>query len=161
MKLNFYFLSSLILCLCQGNLKTFAQEIREYLNPNNGHKYIITEQMSWRSAQELAETMGGYLVTINDEAENNWLMANFANENTNFLWIGLNDENQEGEFVWVNGESVTYLNWADGEPNNNPQQGGENWAVLNGKANPFGRKEGTWSDAPRQAQLQAIIEIPQ
>jgi hypothetical protein len=161
MKLNYHYLiAGLTLCLAQGNIKTMSQEINKITNPENGHQYIITEIMSWQEAQKLAEKIGGYLVTINNENENNWLVENCLSDNTDFFWIGLNDEEQEGNFVWVNGEAITYLNWAEGEPNNNPAQGGENWGVLNGKANPFNRPEGTWSDAPQKAKLRGIIEIP-
>ncbi len=161
MKLNHYYLiAGLTLFLFQGSVKTLSQESKKLINPDNQHQYIITEIMSWQEAQNLAKNMGGYLVTINDEAENNWLVENCLNQNTDFLWIGLNDVEKEGNFVWVNGEAVTYVNWAEGEPNNNPAQGGENWGVLNGKANPFNRPEGTWSDAPKKARLKGIIEIP-
>lgn len=161
MKLNYHYLiAGLILCLAQGKIKTMSQEIKKNTNPENGHQYIITEIMSWQEAQKLAEKIGGYLVTINDENENNWLVENCLSDNTDFFWIGLNDEEQEGNFIWVNGEAINYLNWAEGEPNNNPAQGGENWGVLNGKANPFNRLEGTWSDAPQKAKLRGIIEIP-
>ncbi len=34
-----------------------------------------------------------------------------------FGWMGLNDHETEGTFVWSDGDSSTYRNWADGEPN--------------------------------------------
>ena len=91
-----------------------------YVNPANGHQYLFTREDSWLGAQEQAEALGGNLVTINDAAENQWLVDIFVQ--TNKSWIGLNDSsvygNQEGQFRWVSGEPATYRNWADVEPNN-------------------------------------------
>nr|WP_305081027.1 lectin-like protein [Okeania sp. KiyG1] len=35
------------------------------------------------------------------------------------LWIGLNDIQTEGEFEWISGETVDYLNWYPGQPEDN------------------------------------------
>jgi hypothetical protein len=138
-----------------------AEEIIKIINPDNGHEYFLTPEMSWESAQDLAKKKGGNLVTINDEKENQWLVENFMTPKTNFLWIGINDLEKEGNFVWISGEKSAYFNWALSEPNNNIQQGGEHFGTLNGIANPFDRTLGTWSDAPARAKLQGIVEIPQ
>lgn len=137
-----------------------AEEIMKIINPDNGHKYFLTPEMSWESAQAWAKKKGGNLVTINDEKENQWLVENFMTLETSFLWIGINDLEKEGDFVWISGEKSTYFNWAQGEPNNNIEQGGEHFGTLNGIANPFDRSVGTWSDAPARAKLQGIVEIP-
>ncbi|WP_330204908.1 C-type lectin domain-containing protein [Cyanobacterium sp. Dongsha4] len=142
-----------------ANYPINAEEKEIFTNPNNSHKYFLTSEMSWQEAQDLAEKMGGNLVTINDEKENQWLTKTFITPETNFLWIGINDQAVEGEFIWISGETSNYLNWAKGEPNNNPQQGGENFGVINGLNNPFKRPVGTWSDAPEQAKLKGIIEL--
>ncbi|WP_342597561.1 C-type lectin domain-containing protein [Cyanobacterium aponinum UTEX 3222] len=141
------------------NYSLNAQEKEIFVNPNNGNKYFLTSEMSWQDAQNLAEKMGGNLVTVNDEKENQWLIETFITSETNFLWIGINDQAVEGEFIWISGEMSNYLNWAEGEPNNNPQQGGEHFGVINGSNNPFKRPVGTWSDAPEQAKLKGIIEL--
>ena len=62
---------------------------------------------------------GGHLVSINDAAENAFLVANiligaFSDVP---LWIGLSDSTSEGTFVWSNGDVVAYENWNTGEPN--------------------------------------------
>lgn len=152
----FYLILTNILLI---NIPSKAQENELITNPNNGNQYFLTPEMSWREAQELAEKKGGNLVTINDEEENQWLSKTFITTDTDFLWIGINDQALEGEFVWASGEKPTYLNWAKGEPNNNPQQGGEDFAVINGLNNPFHRPVGTWSDAPARAKLRGIIEL--
>jgi hypothetical protein len=137
----------------------FSQDSK-IINPDNGHQYFLTEIMSWQEAKILSEKSGGYLVTINDSQENEWLVKTFIENDTDFLWIGLTDYQEEGRFVWVTDEKVAYLNWSEGEPNNNPIQGGEDFGVLNGFKNPFNRLVGSWSDAPQKARLRAIVEIP-
>ena len=76
-------------------------------NPANGHLYRLTEgrywgihdesanvyQPDWFDAEAEAESWGGHLVTINDPAENQWLVATFgANQE---FWIGLTDWGSE------------------------------------------------------------------
>lgn len=98
-------------------------------------------------------------MTINDANENGWLVNTFINQDVNFLWIGLNDIAVEGLFEWVSGQPVTYTNWAPGEPNDNPNVGGEDLGALTGPLNPFNRPTGTWTDGPTIAKLRGIVEI--
>ena len=137
-----------------------SEQTVKFTNSANEHQYFLTDVLSWHEAQAVAKLKGGHLVTINDAQENAWLVEKFVDPKVDFLWIGLNDVAFEGNFEWVSGQPVTYTNWADGEPNNNPDRGGENFGALNGTANPFGRYVGTWSDAPSQAKLRGIVEIP-
>jgi GH24 family phage-related lysozyme (muramidase) len=68
----------------------------------------IKKGLTWTQAQAQAVSFGGNLVTVNDAAENQFLVNTFGNLNR---WIGLTDEVVEGQFKWVNGEAVTYTNW--------------------------------------------------
>src|SRR4030042_2289141 len=80
----------------------------------SGHTYAITNNsMTWDEARILAEQHGGYLVTINDSSENQFLSANYG---SGVPWIGLNDIQNEGTWEWANGDLPTYWNWAPGEP---------------------------------------------
>ena len=137
-----------------------SQKHKIITNPQNNHRYLLSPPMTWVEANNFARSMGGYLVTINDRRENQWLVDNFIKKETKFLWIGINDRHQEGKFCWLSDQQPDYLNWTAGEPNDNPQQGGEDFGAINGFANPFNRPVGQWSDAPKQAKLQGIIEIP-
>lgn len=135
------------------------QDTKIYTNPQNGHQYFLTDTLSWEDAQKAAAAAGGNLVTINDEQENQWLVNTFIDDKVAFLWIGLNDAQQEGTFQWTSGEPMTYLNWAKGEPNDNPANGGEDFGAINGANNPFQRLVGTWTDGPKSAKLRGIVEI--
>ena len=88
--------------------------------------------------------MGGHLVTINDQEENEWVWSTFtslASEQGN-IWIGLNDAEQEGEFVWSSGEMVSFTNWAPHEPNN---MNDEDYAHIVG-AGYSGHAPMSWND---------------
>ncbi len=89
-------------------------------NPANGHQYAITLDWSnWLQGETWAEEVGGHLVTINDDAENEWL-ADFATANNRWhsygvAWIGLEYKGEgamtdPSSWEWQNGESVTYWN---------------------------------------------------
>ena len=98
----------------EANASTLATAI----NPVTGNTYYLLESDSWTASQAEAVLLGGNLVTVNDQAENDWVFSTFADSGTRNLWIGLNDALVEGEFVWVSGENAAYRNWASPEPNN-------------------------------------------
>ena len=98
----------------------------------NGHKYkLIVEEMSWPEAKTYCESLGGHLVTITSEEENNFVNS-LINKST---MIGLSDADEEGNWKWVTGEALTYTNWAKNEPNN---QSNEDYVLMQVK--------GTWND---------------
>ncbi|MEO2047214.1 MAG: C-type lectin domain-containing protein [Pirellulales bacterium] len=102
------------------------------VNPANGHTYelftgglrTIAEDNNWIFMEAEAVARGGHLVTVNDAAEEAWIEDNFlalilaSSLFSEAVWIGLNDIDVEGTFVWSSGQTPTYTNWADGEPNN-------------------------------------------
>ena len=113
----------------------------------NGHIYRVTKGvMTWHGADSLAKQHGGYLVTVNDAAENQ-----FLTNNCSFLsseqWIGYTDKANEGTWLWANGDPATYTNWDRGEPNDS---GGEDCAII--------FAWGTWNDLPCSHTLCAIVE---
>lgn len=118
------------------------------VNPSNGHTYYLLTQNNWSNSEAEDVSLGGHLVTINDAAENAWVVSTFANFGgvSPALWVGLNDSAVEGTFVWASGEPVEYTNWGPGEPNNHT--GIEDWAHI------FPSQDGrfpTWNDAPDSA----------
>lgn len=137
-----------------------TQLVDPQFNPQTGHMYLRTSAALGKSAaQALAREVGGYLVCIQDAAENNWLLGTYGA--TQFFWIGLSDEGHEGRFTWESGEPFGYSNWGTPqEPNNcNSSVSGcrpENDVVFNQ------HRPGGWNDMSRiyAGPFPAIIEVP-
>jgi hypothetical protein len=116
-------------------------------NSANGHWYYLLEADYWTNAEAQAVQLGGHLVTINDAAENAWVLNTFGNygDVPRELHIGFTDQGHEGQWVWTSGEPVTYQNWAPGEPNNGmgiyPY---ENYAIMYAPTDPW--PQGSWND---------------
>lgn len=109
----------------------------------NGHSYYrSTGSMTWTSARQACQDMGGYLVTITSAAENNFVFNTWPSG-----WIGFTDEVVEGQWRWVTGEPVTYTNWNGGEPNN---AGNEDYAQF--------VSGGRWNDLPNVS-LPYVLEF--
>ena len=117
-------------------------------NPATGHYYLLHEEgLPWEEAEQHAIEHGGHLVTINDAAEHDWLVATVG---TGSYWMGMNDIAREGTWVWASGEPVAYTNWYPGEPSDTPP--GEDGGVVSGP------DAGQWNDEPIDGYMQFVIE---
>lgn len=114
-----------------------TQSLSWITNPANGHTYAEIECGSWTNCAIVARSFGAHLVTITDEAEQAWLITAFSGSRE--YWIGLTDEAEEGLWLWVNGETVSYTNWAPSEPNNF-WSCGEDYVMMNWL------RPGQWND---------------
>lgn len=112
-------------------------------NTSTQHDYYLTTQSNWTDAEALAISLGGHLVTVNDAAENQWILDTFGSfgGRNRQLWIGLNDLQSTGNFQWSSGESVTFTNWSSGEPN---FIGDERYVYIYGPGIP--RPAGLWNN---------------
>ena len=105
----------------------------------NGHRYMIFDNdKTYHEAEAYCESLGGHLATIHNQEENDYLYRYMVSQGYASAYFGFSDEANEGEWKWVNGDSVFYTNWADGEPNSGRDT--ENyaqfyWEYPNGKWN--------------------------
>ena len=79
------------------------------INPDNRHAYKMVHCKTREAAQTRATAQDAHLVTINDKAEQEWLLEVFGKRGS--YWIGLINVSKEEKHQWGNGEPVTYTNW--------------------------------------------------
>ena len=116
-------------------------------NPVTDHYYLyVNAPKTWADAEAFAASRGGHLVTVNDAAEEAWLVATFGTD----YWIGFNDRAVEGTWVWASGEPVTFTNWLADEPNDSAP--GEDAGRIENRP-PIG-----WNDLPDDATLSFVVE---
>ncbi len=78
-----------------------------FMGTHNGHNYFkSTSSKTFPEAQADAVANGGYVVTISDDAENEFIKTNISD----LMFIGLNDAAIEGNLTWVNGDPLGYNN---------------------------------------------------
>jgi len=116
---------------------TYPGQVKpEYITATwNNHVYkYISKPYTWYEAK----VYGKPLVTI-DSAEEEQFLRSFTNNSS--IWIGATDIATEGKWEWLSGNSFTYSNWKDGNPDNSTDndEGCENYAVLG--------SDGKWKDA--------------
>ena len=119
------------------------------VNPANGHAYKSIRCESWNDANDQAVTEDAYLVSINDEVEQKWLLGIFGRRP---YWIGLTDLAKEGEWGWTSGEPVTYTNWAPYEPMD-ADRGEEDYVFMGHSSN------GEWSDVSPESGAWRSIQM--
>ena len=128
----------------------------------NGHSYkFIPTKMSWKNAKKEAEGMGGYLVCITDQAEDEFVLQLIRDANNGeipHIWIGLTDEANEGDFKWVNGDKTVY--WRNSPSKFLPSDIGEE-DFVHYYAAPPGAKEVNWNDNIGSQEFSYIIEYDQ
>lgn len=114
-----------------------------------GHRYEVVKQAlsSWYASAAYCERKGGYLATIGSKAENEWLYSFVRSAGVESAYFGLYKAGNS--WKWRNKEVVKYLNWADGEPND--ERGQESygmfyWKFSDGKWNDGDYGDGTVGD---------------
>lgn len=112
----------------------------------NGHYYYLydfaglanEEQNTWENALAYCQGLNGYLATITSEEENEFLFNYMKECGYESAYFGLADSASEGTWTWCNGETVSYTNWASGEPGGRTS---ENYGMFYYKY-----PNGTWND---------------
>jgi len=155
MKVKFRLALIVLLTLNLVSKCTAAPAKWPIVDGGNDHSYlaIATEEpISWADANEMANMLGGHLVTLTSAEENDFVFHLIDSEmywypgiNLRGPWTGGyqlpgSSEPTDG-WVWVTGESFAYEIWEAGQPNN---FGGRNEDRIH-----FGNKRArvqTWND---------------
>ena len=136
-----------------------------------GHQYRLTDDLTWANAEAQAVSAGGYLVTLNDAAEDTWVYNTFAATASSAVtdpifgyWIGLyqptGSAEPAGGWSWISGQPVTYVNWrSPAEPNNSNANGAEQVAQVIGPNAATPNVPRKWNDNWEANAAPAVVEI--
>ena len=130
------------------------------INPSNNNTYYLLSEASWTDSAQAARGLGGFLVTVDDAEENDWLFDTFASfdNQTRHLWIGLSDTDVEGEFHWHDGTPFFYRSWGEGQPG---EGGDEDYVHITG-TNMGNIQPGYWNDLeddPQYFPVYGVVEV--
>nr|WP_320117185.1 PA14 domain-containing protein [uncultured Marinifilum sp.] len=129
------------------NIEAFSGTLAgySYLGEYNDHTYYYSNaSVTAPVAMQNASDVGGHLLTITSEGEND-----FINNRVGNIWIGFNDLLNEDTFEWVTGEWSDYTNWSGGEPND--YSSGEDYAEM--------YSYGTWNDLAGTNSRRYVVEF--
>ena len=130
------------------------------VNPANNHTYHLLSASSWTEAAQAARGLEGFLVTVDDEAENSWLHETWGNDGnvTRHLWTGLNDATEEGVFRWHDGTPFLHRQWGADQPSMTDV---EDYVHITGP-NMGSLEPGEWNDLendPQYFPVYGVVEI--
>lgn len=136
-----------------------AQVDAGQLNHATGNTYFRTQTpVSISTAKSIASSIDGHLVSINDQAEQDWLLQTFGE--LEYYWIGLERTGPGSTFEWMNGDPLGYSAWCSGEPNGHAS--GEDYAVMNWHLSAGLPDIGCWNDVSGGSgdTFRGLIEVP-
>ena len=119
-------------------------------NADNGHYYqrflsSQTYQGSWQEAQDFAASLGGNLVSITSQTEQNFIDTNFRyyTTSTNLLGLLTGGRKVNGQWSWSDGSTWSYSNWSPGQPDG---WGGQDVMHYIGNNGNFAIGAAKWDD---------------
>jgi len=107
--------SGLSVVSAQGDDGEYLEVLETQVNPTTGNTYHLLSAGSFSASQEMAEDLGGDLVTVNNPSENQWLLDTFSQDGKH-LWIGYLSLSPNLEWTWESGEESAWTNWGDEQP---------------------------------------------
>ncbi|XP_037023754.1 C-type lectin domain family 4 member E [Artibeus jamaicensis] len=158
--------------LCDGKRVQPHEEFLEFSCYNNGSGsvknccplrwvhfqsscyFFSTNTMTWSASVKNCSDMGGHLVVINTQEEQEFLFHEKPEKRE--YYIGLTDKVTDGQWKWVDGtpfmKSLSF--WDVGEPNNLATV--EDCATVRDSSDP----RRNWNDVPCFLSLFRICEMP-
>ena len=83
--------------------------------PTETQMTVYKEDSSWTAAESKCESMGGHLAVIHNQEDLDRVIDIARQNGIRFIWIGC-QRMSDGALHWVNGDSIDFYVWADGEP---------------------------------------------
>ena len=81
----------------------------------DGHYYQVFNQgLRWEEAKAYCESIGGHLVTITNQKEENLIEDLLSIHGGINYWMGA--EKVNGQMAWVTGEDFSFTNWGPSQP---------------------------------------------
>lgn len=119
-----------------------------------GHAYLFCAALqTWTAARDACSALHYHLVTIDSQAENDFIFSTARNQLTFDKWfIGFNDQDTEDTWVWVDGSPVTYTNWRPDDYEEPNGGSGENCAEMGWYS------DATWDDYNCNTTRQYVCE---
>jgi len=114
------FVVILAVCLLAMAASAFSQTSSAQYCSSTGHWYknvVVPADRCWTDNRDSAATLGGYLVTISSQEEQDFINTNFADYQV-AANIGAFEPNADNVWAWINGEPWNYTNWTPGQPDN-------------------------------------------
>ncbi|XP_050411640.2 uncharacterized protein LOC126826686 isoform X1 [Patella vulgata] len=152
MKMNIYVLSS-IFFICGLLSSAIGSDIDQcpkgvprnrFLRTFKGQCYQFNNfERRWNDAQRYCSNYHGHLVVIKSAEEQNFIMSSLRklHWNRNGVWIGATDRHKEMHWQWLTGETISYSNWASGQPSCS-------WLCIEDCGQLRYRDGGKWHDYP-------------
>lgn len=103
---------------CSGGVGySFANSYQPQTFTCSDHTYeLYNDLLSWEEAKAKCESLGGHLVTINSQEEQNAIVEALSEGKREGYFIG--GKTVGGGSTWITDEEFVYSNWYPGEPNN-------------------------------------------
>jgi len=123
-----------------------ARSIKGYIymgNLGDSYYYCSAGRASWRASERRAKEIGGQLVVIETQEENDYISSRIIRREA---YIGLTDQDSEGNFKWVDGTNPTFKNWSSSQPDTDGD-----YVHLN--------STGRWYDDNGSEQREFVVEI--
>ena len=107
---------------------------------------LFDASLNWNEAFKYAELLQGQLVSINDEAEHNFIHEFIQQGNKQLYWLGLKRTDSDSTFKWLDG-STGMMKWAETQPDffKNREFFGEMYkdsGLINDESNYYEGNEG-------------------
>ncbi|XP_049591453.1 ladderlectin [Syngnathus scovelli] len=120
-----------VLLLCGGISGSWAASVKMGLRCPAGWTQLDTrcfifqnEPFRFRTAETICNILGGNLVSIHNELENEVVRQVILAGAGSFerSWIGLYDRIEDGDYLWTDGSEVDFFDWATNRPTMNANQ---------------------------------------